>query len=98
MAKRELLAKRDDAYIARYFHLAVDKRPEWEFYNVIDDPYSLLNLAGVAASAAVFAKHKKIMLDTLAKTGDLRVTGKGDVWEDYPRIAGQHRYFPKPDN
>ncbi len=98
VAKRELLAKRDDAYIARYFHLAVDKRPEWEFYNVIDDPYSLLNLAGVAASAAVFAKHKKIMLDTLAKTGDLRVTGKGDVWEDYPRIAGQHRYFPKPDN
>ncbi len=97
VSKRELLAKRDDPYVSHYFHLAVDKRPEWEFFNVIDDPDNLVNLAGNEKSADVFTKHKKMMLATLANTGDLRVKGNGEVWEDYPRIEGKHRYFPIPE-
>jgi uncharacterized sulfatase len=45
MIKRELLARRDDFYIGPFFHLAVDKRPEWQFYNVSDDPDCLIDLA-----------------------------------------------------
>ena len=45
MIKRELLARQDDPYIGQFFHLAVDKRPEWQFYNVKDDPESLNDLA-----------------------------------------------------
>jgi uncharacterized sulfatase len=64
VSKRELIAKRDDPYVGRFFHLAVDKRPEWQLFNV---------------------------------TGDPRVLGYGHVWEDYPRLRGPMRYFPKED-
>ncbi|HIB84252.1 MAG TPA: hypothetical protein EYO59_06555 [Chromatiaceae bacterium] len=97
VSKRELLAKRKDPYISHYFHLAVDKRPEWEFFNVKSDPDSLINLANNATNADAFARHKKMMMDTLRATGDLRVLGQGQVWEDYPRIVGKHRYYPTPE-
>ncbi len=95
MIKRELLAKRDDAYIGPFFHLAVDKRPEWEFFNVKDDPESLNDLADDPDHAQVFAEYQKQLSDTLTDTGDPRLVGYGQVWEDYPRTAGPMRYFPK---
>ena len=98
MIKRELLAKREDPYIGRFFHLAVDKRPEWQFFNVKEDPGSLNDLANDPDHAALFARYKKQLSDTLADTGDPRVSGYGQVWEDYPRTRGPMRYFPKPED
>jgi N-sulfoglucosamine sulfohydrolase len=98
MIKRELLAKRDDPYIGKFFHLAVDKRPEWQFFNVKDDPESLNDLANDPDHAEIFARYKKQLTDTLAETGDPRVLGYGHVWEDYPRLKGPMRYFPEPDS
>jgi N-sulfoglucosamine sulfohydrolase len=98
MIKRELLAKRDDPYIGPFFHLAVDKRPEWQFYNVKEDPESLNDLANDPDHAEIFARYKKQLTDTLAETGDPRVLGYGHVWEDYPRLKGPMRYFPEPDS
>ncbi len=95
MIKRELIARRDDPYIGRFFHLAVDKRPEWQFYNVKDDPASLNDLASDPDHARIFAVYKKQLTDTLVQTGDPRVLGYGQVWEDYPRTRGPMRYFPK---
>ena len=96
MIKRELLAKRDDPYIGKFFHLAVDKRPEWQFFNVKKDPESLSDLAEDPDHAEIFAAYKKQLTDTLTETGDPRVLGYGHVWEDYPRTRGPMRYFPKP--
>jgi len=98
MIKRELLAKRDDPYIGRFFHLAVDKRPEWQFFNVKEDPESLNDLANDPDHAEIFTRYKKQLTDTLVETGDPRVLGYGHVWEDYPRLKGPMRYFPKPDS
>ncbi len=95
MIKRELIAKQDDPYIGKFFHLAVDKRPEWQFYNVKDDPDSLNDLSTDPDHARVFTEYKKQLTDTLAETGDPRVLGYGQVWEDYPRSRGPMRYFPK---
>jgi N-sulfoglucosamine sulfohydrolase len=95
MIKRELLAKWDDPYISQFFHLAVDKRPEWQFYNVKDDPASLNDLSTDPDHAKLFAEYKKQLTDTLTETGDPRVMGYGHVWEDYPRSRGPMRYFPK---
>ena len=96
VAKRELLAKRNDDYISRFFHLAVDKRPQWEFFNLIDDPDCLVNLASDPGHSDSFVKYKKMLLATLTKTGDPRVLGQGHVWQDYPRVSELHRYFPEP--
>jgi uncharacterized sulfatase len=95
--KRELLAKRDDFYIGPFFHLAVDKRPEWQFFNVADDPDCLNDLADDPEHARVVAEYKRQLTDTLKATGDPRALGYGHVWEDYPRTRGSMRYFPKQD-
>jgi uncharacterized sulfatase len=97
MIKRELLAKQDDPYISKYFHLAVDKRPEWQFFNVKDDPESLNDLSTDPDHAQLFAEYKNQLTETLKETGDPRALGYGHVWEGYPRIKGQMRYFPKED-
>lgn len=97
MIKRELLAKRDDPYIGKFFHLAVDKRPEWQFFNVKEDPESLNDLANDPDHAEIFARYRKQLTDTLTETGDPRVSGYDYIWEDYPRLKGSMRYFPKPE-
>ncbi len=95
MIKRELLAKRDDPYIGPFFHLAVDKRPEWQFFNVNKDPDSLNDLANDPDHAQIYAEYKKQLTETLMATGDPRMLGHGYVWENYPRTAGPMRLFPK---
>ena len=97
MIKWELISGRDDPYIGPFYHLAVDKRPEWQFFNVADDPECLNDLAENPEFSGIFAEYRAQLIETLTETGDPRVHGYGDVWEDYPRIQGSMRYFPKPD-
>ena len=40
-----LVENRDMPAVDRYFHLAVDKRPEWELFDIEKDPGCLTNLA-----------------------------------------------------
>jgi N-sulfoglucosamine sulfohydrolase len=98
LIKKELLENRDDPYFKPFFHLAVDKQPEWQFYNVVDDPDCLNDLAESSEHAMIFAAYKQQLTETLKATGDPRLLGYGHVWEDYPRTPGTMRYFPKPDN
>jgi len=95
--KRELLAKRDDFYVGPFFHLAVDKRPEWQVFTVADDPDCLIDLVDDPEHARIVAEYKQQLTQTLTETGDPRVLGYGHVWDDYPRLRGPMRYFPKPD-
>lgn len=94
--KRELLARRDDPGIAPFFHLAVDKRPEWQFFNVRNDPECMHDLAGDPEHASLFAEYQKQLMATLKSTGDPRALGDGQQWEDFPRLRGPMRYFPEP--
>jgi len=94
MIKRELIARRDDFYIGPFFHLAVDKRPEWQFFNVTDDPNCLTDLADDPEHSRIAGEYKNQLTETLTATGDPRALGYGHVWEDYPRTRGPMRYFP----
>jgi uncharacterized sulfatase len=95
--KRELLAGRDDPYIGKFFHLAVDKQPEWQFFNVAKDPECLNDLATDPDHAELLAAYKQQLTATLKETGDPRALGYGHVWEDHPRQRGPMRYFPEPE-
>ncbi len=97
MIKRELLARRDDFYVGPFFHLAVDKRPEWQVFNVADDPDCLIDLTDDPEHARIVAEYKQQLTQTLTETGDPRVLGYGHVWDDYPRLRGPMRYFPEPE-
>jgi uncharacterized sulfatase len=96
LIKRELLANRNDPYFKPFFELAVGKQPEWQLFNVAEDPDCLNDLAGSSEHAEIFAEYKLQLVETLKQTRDPRALGYGDVWEDYPRTPGKMRYFPKP--
>lgn len=94
--KFEIQAKREDPYIEPFFKLMVEKRPEWQLYNVVKDPECLKNLAEDLAYADILAEYQQQLTDTLRATKDPRLAGYGIVWENYPRSKGAMRYFPKP--
>ena len=94
--KTFLVNHRDDPAVSQYFHWAVDRRPDEELYDVRKDPGCLNNLAGNPAYADVQKRLRNRMNDYLRKTGDPRVTGRGNVFETYKRYS-HLRKFPVPD-
>ncbi len=91
-----LIEHRDDATVGRFFHLAVDKRPAEELYNVVKDPGCLNNLADDPAFAKVRKNLAAACQHYLRGTGDPRILGTGDIFETYKRYS-PIRDFPPPD-
>ncbi len=91
-----LVERRDDPEIARFFHLAVDRRPAEELFDIRNDPACLKNLAADPARREVLYSFLKTLNAELEKTGDTRARDRGDVWESYERYS-KLREFPPPD-
>lgn len=92
-----LVEGRDNPAITRFFHLAVDKRPAEELYDIIKDPACLHNLVEVPRFKKTRDKLKAAMEKYLIETGDPRSAGKDEMVEAYPRYEGVMREFPKPE-
>jgi hypothetical protein len=90
-----LVAHREDGDIGRFFHLAVDKRPGEELYDIRTDPGCLNNLAPDPAFGETLRQMRERLEGYLRETGDPRVLGNGDIWESYPRYS-PIRKFPAP--
>ena len=71
----------------RFFELAVGKRPAEELYDLRTDPHQLVNLAESSAHAAVKTRLRQQLDETLRRTGDPRVLGKGDAFDRYPFVS-----------
>ena len=91
--KQFLVEHRNDPYIRVYFHLAFDKRPAEELYDLRNDPFEILNVAYDPRYAKVRAELSKRMMDELRATGDLRVLGGWERWEAYPYYGGPKKYW-----
>lgn len=82
--------------IKPYFEWAVAKRPEYELFNVKEDPACLYNLAESDAYQEIFLKLKERLNLELAKSGDPRVVGQDkEIFDSYKRYS-PIRDFPKP--
>jgi uncharacterized sulfatase len=92
---RYLVERHDDPEVAPFLHLAVDRRPAEELYDIRKDPGCLVNLATSVEHAAVKDRLRRRLLAYLEETGDPRVTEGGDIWETYPRYSPL-RWFPTP--
>jgi len=92
-SKTFLWDNRNDPKIGPFFHLSVDKRPEWELFDAKTDPGNLHNLADDSQYNSQLSQLQKTMLDYLRKTGDPRVIDGGDIYEDYIRYS-HIREFP----
>ena len=82
-----MVAHRDDPRVSRLFHLAVDRRPAEELYDIKKDPGCLNNLAAEAATFAPVRDRLRGELERyLKETGDPRLGPNPEIWETYPTL------------
>lgn len=95
--KSFIIENRNDGNIRQFFDWAHAKRPEYEFFNVKEDPFCLNNLAGNPDFSEIEKEMKNALLDELIKSEDPRITGPDkEVFDSYIRYS-PIREFPKPE-
>ncbi len=77
-----------DAQHQRLYELAFGRRPGEELYDLRTDPEQLVNVAADPSYAQVRAKHSTQLTDLLRTTGDPRVVGGGEKFDQYPYLGG----------
>jgi uncharacterized sulfatase len=96
-SKSYIVENRNDKNVAPYFHWAVDKRPEFELFNIEKDPFCLNNLAGNTKYTSIEKEMKTVLLNELKKTKDPRIVGPDkEIFDSYIRYSPL-REFPKPE-
>ena len=70
-----------------FLDLSVAKRPEFELFDIIKDPYAMENLAQKAEYAEVVKELLAKLHKQLKEDGDPRFNGSGDIFESYPRVS-----------
>ncbi len=95
-SKSFIIENRQDKDVKQYFDWAVNKRPEFELYDIKNDPYNLNTLIGNSKYAKIEKQLKKALFNELKKTEDPRVVGPNkEVFDSYLRYS-PIRDFPKP--
>ena len=72
----------------KLFEIAFGKRPSEELYDVRNDPGQLENVAAEPAYANAKNELSEALDQALAASGDPRVAGEGDRFDDYPYYGG----------
>ena len=86
-----LLSRRSDPKIGRFFHLATDRRPAEELYELRKDPAQVRNLAARAEYAARKAELRAALDTWMRDTGDPRIASDDDRWDAYPYFGARGR-------
>ncbi|MCP5538224.1 MAG: sulfatase [Akkermansiaceae bacterium] len=94
--KNEILKRKDDPAGRKFYQLSFAKRPQDELYAISKDPHQMHNLAGDPEYAATLEKLRAQLMAELTESGDLRMSGKGDVYESYGYKAYQGGQKKKP--
>lgn len=82
--KTSILKLRREKKDTALWHLAFGKHPQEELYDLKKDPECLDNLASKDEYEAVKESMKRILFEDLEEQQDPRVTGNGDVFDNYP--------------
>lgn len=95
--KTFLIENHQNPKVKKYFDLAVAKRPEFELFDVKNDPACLDNLAGREEYHSVESKLKEAMMQVLVSSEDPRIVGPDkDIFDTYIRYSPM-RKFPEPE-
>jgi len=90
-----MIAHKDDSpELKRLYDASFGQRPAEELYDMQKDPYELTNLAADPKYAAVKKKMADRLNAYLIKTGDPRVLGNGEVFDNYRTWAGNKELPP----
>jgi arylsulfatase A-like enzyme len=94
--KSLLIEHKDDPAVRKFYELAFAKRPAAELYDLRKDPEQLVNVAGRPEYAQVQRELAEKLMARLKATGDPRVLGGGDKFDQYPYYGGPQKPAPKP--
>jgi len=86
--KSYMVDNRAEPRVQSLFGKAFSKRPAEELYDLKKDPAQLLNLAENSEYRDVLQSLESQLLEQLKRTGDIRVLGQGDQFEQYPYYGG----------
>ena len=73
-----------DPTIARNYALSYGKRPEEELYDSLQDPFQIHNLADDPEHAEAKRRLRTVLEEHLQATNDPRISGRGEVFMQYP--------------
>jgi N-sulfoglucosamine sulfohydrolase len=90
-SKDFILSAKDSTGLSWYYNLCFGKRPEYELYNVKDDPYQLKNLSKLSEYNNTKNQLIKELKEYLTERGDLRMKGEEHVYFEAP-------YFTQKSN
>lgn len=87
----------EDESVKLFFELAHSKRPEFELYNIKNDPFNLHNNSGRTEYKKIEDELKELLFAELERTNDPRIIGPDkEIFDSYERYTGPMRIFPEP--
>ena len=95
-SKSFLIEKLGENNMQHYFDLAYSKRPEYELFDIFNDPFCLTNICEDEKYSQIAMEMKSELYRELEKSQDPRVAGPDkEVFESYIRYS-PIRNFPEP--
>jgi arylsulfatase A-like enzyme len=91
--KTYILDTRRKKGIMEYWQLNFGKRVSEELYNIVEDPYCMINLIGNAEYAGIKTEMETEMIEKLANEQDPRILGKGDIFDSYLYNGEVQNYY-----
>ncbi|MCB9769519.1 MAG: sulfatase [Candidatus Omnitrophica bacterium] len=76
----------------RAYDLCFAKRPSEELYDLRKDPDQLVNVAGEEEYADNLKELREQLMETLRETGDQRVLGHPEIYEEEPYLGGAPKF------
>lgn len=93
-SKSFIIEHHDDPALRSYFDLDFSKNPEFQLFDVVNDPFCLKNLSGDPRYSSVESEMRSALMSELKRSADPRVVGPDqEIFESYPRFSPM-RQFP----
>lgn len=92
---RYMVKHRSSPDVEPYFRAGMLKRPEFELFNLREDPGCMHDLSSESSCQALVNEMKSLLDSQLHQTSDSRVGENPEIWESYPRLVGAIRAYPE---
>jgi arylsulfatase A-like enzyme len=91
--KTYILDTRRKKGVMEYWQINFGKRTAEELYNIIEDPFCMKNLVGEENYAELKLEMETEMVQKLTEQGDPRISGNGDIFDNYPYQGEVQNYY-----
>jgi uncharacterized sulfatase len=86
-SKDEVMAQAEGIY----FELAFSKRPQYQLYDIAEDPYCIDNIADRKEYAEIVSELQETLMTDLKAQGDPRAFGN-PIFDSYPRYSSMRNF------